>query len=41
MVTREGSSMRNEFSNVRVNEKVDKKLFEYDLTGFDITEEKK
>ncbi len=41
MVTREGSSMRNEFSNVRTNEKLDRRVFEYDLTGFEVTEEKK
>ncbi len=41
MVTREGSSMRNEFSNVRMNEKIDRRVFEYDLTGFEVTEEKK
>jgi outer membrane lipoprotein-sorting protein len=41
MVTREGSSMRNEFSNVRMNEKIDRRVFEYDLTGFDVTDEKK
>lgn len=41
MVTREGSSMRNEFSNVRTNEKLDRRVFDYDLTGFEVTEEKK
>jgi outer membrane lipoprotein carrier protein len=40
MVTREGSSMRNEFSNVRTNEKIDRRMFEYDLTGFEVTEGK-
>ena len=39
IVTREGSSIRNEFSNVRVNPKLEKQLFEYDLTGFKITDE--
>jgi outer membrane lipoprotein-sorting protein len=41
MATRDGSSMRNEFSNVRVNQKIDRRVFDYDLTGFDVTEEKK
>ena len=40
MVTRDGSSMRNEFSNVRVNQKVDRSTFEYDLTGYDVTDVK-
>lgn len=40
MVTREGSSMRNEFSNVRTNEKIDSRMFDYDLTGFEIAGEK-
>jgi len=39
IVTREGSSIRNEFSNVRVNPRLEKQLFEYDLTGFKITDE--
>jgi len=38
MVTRDGSSMRNEFSNVRVNEKIDRRVFEFDLTGYDVTD---
>jgi outer membrane lipoprotein-sorting protein len=40
MVTRDGSSMRNEFSNVRVNEKIDRRTFEFDLTGYDVTDAK-
>ena len=39
ILTREGSSIRNAFSNVRVNPKLEKQLFEYDLTGFKITDE--
>ena len=39
IVTREGTSIRNDFSNVRVNPKIEKQLFEYDLTGFKITDE--
>jgi outer membrane lipoprotein-sorting protein len=33
---KDGSSMRNEFSNVRVNQKLDRDLFEYDLTGYEV-----
>lgn len=40
MVTRDGSSMRNEFTNVRLNQKIDRRLFEYDLTGFEVEEKK-
>jgi len=40
MVTRDGSSMRNEFTNVRVNQKIDRRTFEYDLTGYDVTDAK-
>jgi outer membrane lipoprotein carrier protein len=40
IVTREGSSIRNEFSNVRINPKLGKDVFEYDLTGFQISDEK-
>jgi outer membrane lipoprotein-sorting protein len=41
IVTKEGSSMRNEFSNVRVNQKVDRRVFDFDLTGYDVTDGKK
>jgi len=41
MLTRDGSSMRNDFTNVRLNPKIDRRVFDYDLTDFDITEEKK
>lgn len=40
MVTRDGSSMRNEFSNVRVNQKIDRSTFEFDLTGYHVTDAK-
>ena len=40
MVTREGSSIRNDFSHVQLNPKLDKSLFHYDLTGFQVTDEK-
>jgi outer membrane lipoprotein carrier protein len=40
IVTREGSSIRNDFRNVRINPKLEKRVFEYDLTGFQVTDEK-
>ena len=40
MTTRDGSSMRNEFTNVRVNQKLDRHVFEFDLTGYDVTDAK-
>jgi outer membrane lipoprotein-sorting protein len=40
MATKDGSSMRNEFSNVRVNQKIDRRIFEYDLTGYEVVDEK-
>lgn len=36
MVFKDGSSMRNEFSNVRVNQKFDRALFDPDLTGYEV-----
>ena len=39
IVTRDGSSILNEFRNVELNRKIDKGLFEFDLTGFQITDE--
>ena len=36
MAFRDGSSMRNEFSNVRVNQKFDRATFDYDLTGYEV-----
>lgn len=40
MVTRDGSSMRNEFTNVRVNQKIDRRVFDYDLTGYEVKDAK-
>ena len=39
-VTRDGSSMRNEFSNVRVNQKLDAHQFDYDFTGYEVVDAK-
>ena len=38
--THDGSMMRNDFSNVRFNGKLDPHLFEYDLTGYDVVDAK-
>jgi outer membrane lipoprotein-sorting protein len=40
IVTREGSSILNEFSNVQVNPKIPHDLFHYDLSGLQVTDEK-
>jgi outer membrane lipoprotein-sorting protein len=39
IVTREGSSIRNVFDNVRINPPLDKSLFEYNLAGFRVNDE--
>ena len=36
MALRDGSSMRNEFSNVRVNQRIDRTIFDCDLSGFEV-----
>ena len=41
IVTREGSSIRTELSNVRTNSALDGGIFEYDLSGFTMDHEKK
>lgn len=38
--TRDGSSLRNDFSNVRFNGKLDRTVFDYDLTGYEVTDAK-
>ena len=40
LVTREGSSMLTEFSNVQVNPPIPQDLFHYDLSGFKVIDEK-
>ena len=37
---RDGSSLRNEFSNVRLNGKIDARVFDFDLTGYEVTDAK-
>ncbi len=39
-VTRDGSSLRNEFSNVRDNAKIDPREFDYDFTGYEVVDAK-
>jgi outer membrane lipoprotein carrier protein len=38
MTFRDGSSMRNEFSNVKMNQKIDRHVFDFDFTGYDVTD---
>lgn len=39
-VTRDGSSMRNDFTNVRINQKLDPHQFDYDFTGYEVIDAK-
>ena len=38
IATRDGSSMRNEFSNVKMNLKIDRRVFDFDFTGYEMTD---
>ncbi len=40
MATRDGSSLRNEFSNVEVNPKIPASVFEFDFTGYEVVDAK-
>jgi outer membrane lipoprotein-sorting protein len=40
MATREGSSMRSDFTNVRMNQKIDRHVFDYDFTGYEVVDGK-
>ncbi len=40
VVTRDGSSMRNEFSDVQVNPKIDRRVFDFDFSGYEIIDAK-
>jgi outer membrane lipoprotein-sorting protein len=40
-LTRDGSSIRNDFTDIKINQTLDPHLFEYNLTGFRISDEKK
>lgn len=37
---RDGATMRNEFSNVRLNQKIPSAAFDYDLSGLEVTDSK-
>ena len=37
---RDGSSLRNEFFNVRLNGKIDARVFDFDLAGYEVTDAK-
>lgn len=38
--TKDGSTMRNDFTNVRFNGKLDPRLFDFDLTGYNVVDGK-
>jgi len=40
LATRDGSSMRSDFTNVRVNQKIDRHLFDFDFTGYEVVDGK-
>ena len=39
--TRDGSSLRNEFTNVRLNAKIDPHVFDFDPAGYEVVDAKK
>lgn len=41
LALRDGSSLRNEFSNVRLNGKIDARVFDFDFTGYEVTDAKR
>jgi outer membrane lipoprotein-sorting protein len=40
MATRDGSSLRNEFTNVQVNPKIPASIFDFDFTGYEVVDAK-
>ncbi len=40
LVTRDGSSMRSDFTNVRMNQKIERHVFDFDFTGYEIVDGK-
>lgn len=40
MATRDGSSLRNDFTNVQVNPKIPASVFEFDFTGYEVVDAK-
>jgi len=40
MATRDGSALRNEFTNVQVNPKIPSSVFDFDFTGYEVVDAK-
>jgi outer membrane lipoprotein-sorting protein len=40
MATRDGSAMRNEFTNVQINAKINSSVFDFDFTGYNVVDAK-
>lgn len=40
LATRDGSSLRSDFTNVHMNQKVDRHLFDFDFTGYEVVDGK-
>jgi len=38
--TRDGSSLRNEFTNVQINPKINRSVFDFDFTGYEVVDAK-
>jgi len=38
--TRDGSSLRNEFTNVKINTKINSSVFDFDFTGYEVVDAK-
>ena len=40
ITTRDGSSLRNDFSNVKINTKINPSVFDFDFTGYEVVDAK-
>ena len=40
MATRDGSSLRNDFTKVQVNPKIPASVFDFDFTGYEVVDAK-
>jgi len=40
IATKEGSSLRSDFTNVKMNQKIDRKTFDFDFTGYEVVDGK-
>jgi outer membrane lipoprotein-sorting protein len=40
LATRDGSSMRSDFTNVRMNQKIDRHVFDFDFTSYEVVDGK-